>query len=152
MKHFSQEEKEKQWTESHKSRVEREIFLHNLENQEEKENCFKNLTNREEKENFCLKILKIEKRRRNGNPISPCETHYFELFFRHGLYFHHSKIQPPLRPSHWQESRSRENLEKKWLIFFSLELENCISIYLSLLNFRDFQDKNSLSLLDLWDF
>ena len=34
--------KEKQW------RVEREFFLHNLENREEKENCFKNLTNREE--------------------------------------------------------------------------------------------------------
>ena len=38
MKHFSQEEKEKQRRESHKSRVEREFCLHNLENQEEKEN------------------------------------------------------------------------------------------------------------------
>ena len=65
MKHFSQEEKEKQRTESHKSRVEREFCLHNLENREEKENYFKNLTNREEKEYFCLKILKIEKRNEN---------------------------------------------------------------------------------------
>ena len=38
MKHFSQEEKEKQRTESHKSRVERDFCLHNLENREEKEN------------------------------------------------------------------------------------------------------------------
>ena len=37
MKHFSQEEKEKQRTESHKSRVERDFCLHNLENREEKE-------------------------------------------------------------------------------------------------------------------
>ena len=43
--------------------------------------------------------------------------------------------------SHWQESRSRENLEKKWLIFFSLELENCIFISLSLLDFQDFETK-----------
>ena len=42
---------------------------------------------------------------------------------------------------HWQESRSRENLEKKWLIFFSLELENCIFISLSLLDFQDFETK-----------
>ena len=66
LKHFSQ--KEKQRTESHKSRVEREFSLHNLENREEKENCFKNLTNREEKreekDNFCLKTLKIEKRQK----------------------------------------------------------------------------------------
>ena len=41
MKHFSLEEKEKQQTESHKSRVEREFCLHNLENQKEKENHFK---------------------------------------------------------------------------------------------------------------
>ena len=39
------------------------------------------------------------------------------------------------------ESRSRENLEKKWLIFFSLELENCIFISLSLLDFQDFETK-----------
>ena len=66
MKHFSQEEKEKQRTESHKSRVEREFCLHNLENREEKENWFKkscksrkerdllskNLENREEKEKW----------------------------------------------------------------------------------------------------
>ena len=66
MKHFSQEEKEKQRTESHKSRVERDFCLHNLENREEKENWFKescksrqerdllskNLENREEKEKW----------------------------------------------------------------------------------------------------
>ena len=46
-----------------------------------------------------------------------------------------------IRVSHWQESRSRENLEKKWLIFFSLELENCIFISLSLLDFQDFETK-----------
>ena len=85
MKHFSQEEKEKQRTESHKSRVEREFCLYNLENREEKENCFKNLTNREEKENFCLKILKIEKRKRNENTIlqlerENCESFLFEIF------------------------------------------------------------------------
>ena len=38
MKHFSQEEKEKQRTESHESRVERDFCLHNLENREEKDN------------------------------------------------------------------------------------------------------------------
>ena len=38
MKHFSQEEKEKQRTESHESRVERDFCLHNLENREKKEN------------------------------------------------------------------------------------------------------------------
>ena len=80
MKHFSQEEKEKQQTESHKSRVEREFCLHNLENREEKENCFKNLTNREEKENFCLKILKIEKRKRNENTILQLEREKYESF------------------------------------------------------------------------
>ena len=80
MKHFSQEEKEKQITESHKSRVEREFCLHNLENREEKENCFKNLTNREEKENFCLKILKIEKRKRNENTIPQLEREKYESF------------------------------------------------------------------------
>ena len=66
MKHFSQEEKEKQRTESHESRVERDFCLHNLENREEKENWFKkscksrkerdllskNLENREEKEKW----------------------------------------------------------------------------------------------------
>ena len=65
MKHFSQEEKEKQRTESHESRVERDFCLHNLENREEKENWFKDLGNREKKEIFCLKILKIEKRNEN---------------------------------------------------------------------------------------
>ena len=80
MKHFSQEEKEKQRTESHKSRVEREFCLYNLENREEKENCFKNLTNREEKENFCLKILKIEKRKRNENTILQLEREKYESF------------------------------------------------------------------------
>ena len=77
MKHFSQEEKEKQLTESQKSRVEREFFLHNLENREEKENCFKHLTNREEKENFCLKILKIEKR----NEITILQLEREKYFF-----------------------------------------------------------------------
>ena len=38
LKQFSQDEKEKQRTESHKSRVERDFYLHNLENREEKEN------------------------------------------------------------------------------------------------------------------
>ena len=70
MKHFSLEEKEKQQTESHKSRVEREFCLHNLENREEKENYFKNLTNQEEKENFFFTILKIEKRKRTVLKIS----------------------------------------------------------------------------------
>ena len=55
MKHFSQEKEEKQKTESHKSTVEREFCLHNLENRVEKENCPKNLTNRGEKENFVSK-------------------------------------------------------------------------------------------------
>ena len=80
MKHFSQEEKEKQWTESRKSRVERDFFLHNLENREEKENCFKNLTNREEKEDCCLKILKIEKWKRNENTILQLEREKYESF------------------------------------------------------------------------
>ena len=80
MKHFSQEEKEKQRTESHESRVERDFCLHNLENREEKENYFNNLTNREEKENFCLKILKIEKRKRNENTILQLEREKHESF------------------------------------------------------------------------
>ena len=78
MKHFSQEEKEKQRTESHKSRVEREFCLHNLENREEKENCFKNLKNRDEKENFYLKFLKIVKR--NENTILQLEREKYESF------------------------------------------------------------------------
>ena len=78
MKHFSQEEKEKQRTESHKSRVVREFCLYTPENREENENCFKNLTNREEKENVCLKILKIEKRRRNENTILQHEKEKYE--------------------------------------------------------------------------
>ena len=80
MKHFSQEEKEKQRTESHKSRVEREFCLHNLENREEKENCFKNLANREKKEICYLKILKIEKRKRNENTILQLEREKYESF------------------------------------------------------------------------
>ena len=60
---FERTQEEKQRKGSHKSRVEREFCLHNLENREEKENYFENLTNREENENFCLKILKIEKRK-----------------------------------------------------------------------------------------
>ena len=43
--------------------------------------------------------------------------------------------------SHRQESRSRENLEKKLLIFFSLDLGNCIFISLSLLDVQDFETK-----------
>ena len=77
MKHFSQEEKEKQRKESHKLRVEREFFLHT---REEKENCFKNLTNQEEKESFCLKILKIQKRNRNENTIPQVEREKYESF------------------------------------------------------------------------
>ena len=80
MKHFSQEEKEKQRKESHKLRVEREFFLHNLENREEKENCFKNLTNQEEKESFCLKILKIQKRNRYENTIPQVEREKYDSF------------------------------------------------------------------------
>ena len=49
----------------------------------------------------------------------------------------------------WQEFPSREILEKKWLTFFSLELENCIFISLFLLDVQDW--KKSLSPLDLWD-
>ena len=39
----------------------------------------------------------------------------------------------------WQEFPSREILEKKWLTFFSLELENCIFISLFLLDFQDWE-------------
>ena len=49
MKLFSQEEKEKQRTESHKSRVERDFCLNNLENREEKEKWKYNSTARERK-------------------------------------------------------------------------------------------------------
>ena len=65
MRHFSQEEKEKQRTESHKSRVEREFCLHNLENQEEKKN-------------FCFNILKMKKKKRNENTILQLEREKYE--------------------------------------------------------------------------
>ena len=44
-----------------------------------------------------------------------------------------------LRGGHW--TRVSISSEKKWLIFFSLELENCIFISLSLLYFQDFETK-----------
>ena len=67
--------------------------------------------------------------------------------------------------SHWQESRSRENLEKKWVNFFSLELEKWFFISLFPLDFQDLKKKilflfsiyeillsYSRSLLDFQDF
>ena len=96
MKHFSQEEKEKQRTESHESRVERDFCLHNLENREEKENWFKescksrqerdllskNLENREEKEKwkynspFSVNYDFLDLKQKAGvpNPVSPCNV------------------------------------------------------------------------------
>ena len=41
----------------------------------------------------------------------------------------------------WQESRSREKSLEKWLIFFSLGLENWICISLSLLDFQEFENQ-----------
>ena len=55
--------------------------------------------------------------------------------------YEHLKMQISQGSRHWQESRSRKNLEKKLFIFFSLELENCIFISLSLLDFQDFETK-----------
>ena len=62
---------------------------------------------------------------------------------------------------HWRDSRSRENLERKWFIFFYLELENWIFISRDVLECQDFEEKilvllskfeiwkkNSLSLLE----
>ena len=70
-----------------------------------------------------------------------------------------------LRFSHWQESRSRENLEKKWVNFFSLELEKWFFISLFPLDFQELKKKilflfsiyeillsYSRSLLDFQDF
>ena len=67
--------------------------------------------------------------------------------------------------SHWQESQSRENLEKKWVNFFSLELEKWFFISLFPLDFQDLKKKilflfsiyeillsYSRSLLDFQDF
>ena len=67
--------------------------------------------------------------------------------------------------SHWQESRSRENLEKKWVNFFSLELEKWFFISLFPLDFQELKKKflvlfsiyeillsYSRSLLDFQDF
>ena len=66
---------------------------------------------------------------------------------------------------HWQESRSREILEEKWLTVFPLKLEKWIFISRSPLDFQDFEKKilfllsflkilywNSLSPLDFQDF
>ena len=52
---------------SHKSRREREIFLNNLEIQEEKEN-------------LVFKFLKIEKRKRNENSVLQTEREKDESF------------------------------------------------------------------------
>ena len=43
----------------------------------------------------------------------------------------------------WQESRSREILEEKWLIVFSLELEKWIFVSRSPLDFQDFEKTSS---------
>ena len=48
----------------------------------------------------------------------------------------------------WQESRSREKCLEKWPIFFSLRLENWIFISLSFLDFQEFENQISLSLLE----
>ena len=50
-----------------------------------------------------------------------------------------------LSPRPWQESRSREILEEKWLTVFPLKLEKWIFISRSPLEFQDFENKNSLS-------
>jgi len=42
---------------------------------------------------------------------------------------------------HWRDSRSRENLERKWSIFFYLELENWIFISRDALECQDFEEK-----------
>ena len=66
---------------------------------------------------------------------------------------------------HWRDSRSRENLERKWPIFFYLELENWMFFSQDVLDCQDFEGnilvllskfeifkKISLSLLDLMRF
>ena len=45
------------------------------------------------------------------------------------------------RTRHWRDSRSRENLERKWSIFFYLELENWIFISRDALECQDFEEK-----------
>ena len=42
---------------------------------------------------------------------------------------------------HWRDSRSRENLERKWSIFFYLELENWIFISRDVLECQDFEEQ-----------
>ena len=42
---------------------------------------------------------------------------------------------------HWRDSRSREILERKWSIFFYLELENWIFISRDALECQDFEEK-----------
>ena len=42
---------------------------------------------------------------------------------------------------HWRDSRSRENLEKKWFIFFYLELENWMLISRDGLDCQDFEEE-----------
>ncbi len=42
---------------------------------------------------------------------------------------------------HWRDSRSRENLERIWSIFFYLELENWIFISRDALECQDFEEK-----------
>ena len=70
MQHFSQEEKEKQWTESHKSRVESDF-------------CLKNLENREEKKSFCLKIWKNREEKWKYNyPAQKYESFLLKIFSR----------------------------------------------------------------------
>ena len=78
MKHFSQEEKEKQRTESQESRVERDFCLHNLENREEKENWFKNLANREKKD-FLSKNLENREEKEKWKYNSPARERKFSF-------------------------------------------------------------------------
>ena len=42
---------------------------------------------------------------------------------------------------HWQESRSREILEEKWLRFFSLAREKLIFMSRSTLDFQELEEK-----------
>ena len=48
-------------------------------------------------------------------------------------------------PRHWRDSRSRENLERKWFIFFYLELENWMLISRDGLDCQDFEERFSFS-------
>ena len=76
----NREENEICVSESHQSRREREFCLKNLEYREKKDNGLNSLINREEKLNFFLKILKIENRKRNENPIFSSERENMESF------------------------------------------------------------------------